>query len=318
MQPGRHAPRRGDHQARPRQGELPRGAGRSARRVRGQGFTALSADRHAKLHRPDRIAFPDLLQVRRRRAHHPAARPIGRRSHRGGARQPDRGDHRGVRGRVADGALPRRRADRRVGAHRGFGASRCPGLLLSGAPGVQRHRHRHPRIAGHRHPWLPVPAGTPAAGGLYAAGRRPRHAGLRRQRAVAGRGGQDHVGPLRRQGQPGPGVLRDHQARRDGSCVGPFFVLLWGIQRELRQLWESQLAPRPRRRRTDRGAVVPAGQAAAPGVRRGGGRHLRHRQAEPRRNRRHALGQDRAACPETLDYAGAAAADRHSGARQSR
>ena len=45
-------------------------------------------------------------------------------------------------------------------------------------------------------------------------------------RPAARRGGEDDVGPLRRQGQPGPGVLRDHQARRDGARVGPFFVLL--------------------------------------------------------------------------------------------
>ena len=45
-------------------------------------------------------------------------------------------------------------------------------------------------------------------------------------RAAARRGGQDDVGPLRRQGQPGPGVLRDHQARRDGARVGPFLVVL--------------------------------------------------------------------------------------------
>jgi len=45
---------------------------------------------------------------------------------------------------------------------------------------------------------------------------------------AARRGGQDAVGSLRRQGQSGPGVLRDHQPRRDCSRVGPFLVLLRG------------------------------------------------------------------------------------------
>ena len=60
------------------------------------------------LRRPDRIAVADALPVLRRQADHASAGPIGRRPDRGGARHPDRGDHRGIRGRVADGALPRR------------------------------------------------------------------------------------------------------------------------------------------------------------------------------------------------------------------
>ena len=95
------------------------------------------------------------------------------------------------------------------------------------------------------------------------------HAGLclRPDGAAARRGGQDDVGPLRRQGQPGPGLLRHHQARRDGSRVGPFLVLLRsagtnGSERIDRTPVGGR--PRgPRRGRTDRHTVVPAGQAAA-------------------------------------------------------
>ena len=81
--------------------------------------------------------------------------------------------------------------------------------------------------------------------------------------------------PVRRQGQPGPGVLRDHQARRDGSRVGPFFILLRC----------SQHSRRPRRGRTYRRAVIPARQTAATGTHGGGGRYLCDRPAEPGRNR---------------------------------
>ena len=66
MQPGRHAPRRGDHQTRPRPRELPGGTGRRTERVRRQGLTALPADRPAILRRPDRAAIADALPVRRR------------------------------------------------------------------------------------------------------------------------------------------------------------------------------------------------------------------------------------------------------------
>ena len=65
---------------------------------------------------------------------------------------------------------------------------------------------------------------------------------------LARRGGQDDVGSLRRQGQPGPGVLRHHQARRDRARVGPFFVVL----RRRPSASASHRSRRPRRRRTHR------------------------------------------------------------------
>lgn len=100
------------------------------------------------------------------------------------------------------------------------------GLVLSGDPGLQQQRRRHPGIAGGRHPRLPLPAGTPTAGGLHAGRCAARHPDVRRGRPAARGGGEDDVGPVRGQGQPGPGVLRHHQARHDGPCVGPFCVVL--------------------------------------------------------------------------------------------
>ena len=142
------------------------------------------------------------------------------------ARHADRGNHRGVRGRDADGALPRRRRNRREGADRGSGEGGGPRLLLPGDPGVQRHRRRNTGAAGGRDQRLPVSSRASVARCVHSAGQGPRQHQLRPRRTAAGRGGQDDVGPLRRQGQPGPGFLRDHQARRDRSRVGPFCVVL--------------------------------------------------------------------------------------------
>ncbi len=86
---------------------------------------------------------------------------------------------------------------------------------------------------------------------------------LRSGRAATGRGRQNDIGPLRRPGKPGAGVLRHDQARRDRPRVGPFRVLLW---RGLR----FHRTRGPRRGRTHRAAVVPARQAAAARVGRGG------------------------------------------------
>ena len=89
------------------------------------------------------------------------------------ARQPDRGNHRGVRGRDTDGALPRRRGDRPVGADRRSREGRRARVVLSGDPRVQHHRRRHPRTAGGHHRRLPVPARAPAPRGVHPAGQVP-------------------------------------------------------------------------------------------------------------------------------------------------
>ena len=93
---------------------------------------------------------------------------------------------------------------------------------------------------------------------------------------------------------------------------GHFSSFFGAVQRQ------RQHPPRPRRRRTHRRAVLPAGQAAAARAGGGGRRHLRDRQAEPGRNRRHALGQVRAAGAQAVDDAGTAAAGGDSGACQDR
>ena len=82
-------------------------------------------------------------------------------------------------------------------------------------------------------------------------------ADLRSGRAAARRGRQDHLGPLRRPGQPGPGVLRYAARGRGGARV--------------RARPCPAGARRPRHGRADRRADLPAGQAAA-AHRRGGGR----------------------------------------------
>ena len=131
---------------------------------------------------------------------------------------------------------------------------------------------------------------------------------LRPGRAAAGRGGEDDVGSVRRQGQPGAGVLRHHQARHDGSRVGPFHVLLRC----------AELAHRSRRGRADRLAVVPAGQGAAAGAGRGRGRSVRDRAADQGGDRRHAVRQGGPTAAEAVDDARAVAADRRPGAREDR
>ncbi len=65
-----------------------------------------------------------------------------------------------------------------------------------------------------------------------------------------------------------------------------------------------------RRGRTDRRAVVPARQAAARGAVGGGWRHLRDRQAQPRRDRRYVVGQGRTGRAQAVDHAGTVAAHR--------
>ena len=230
------------------------------------------------------------------------------------ARHPDRGNHRGVRGRDADGALPRRRADRPVGADRRPREGGGAGVVLPGDPGVQQHRRRHARAAGDRHQRVPRPRRASDARGLHTPGRDAQRRGLRPGRTAAGRGGEDDVGSLRRQGQPGPGVLRDDKARRDGARVGPFLVVL----RLLRAQRFLDKPCRSRRGRAHRHAVVSARQAAAARPVGGGRRHLRHRQAESRRDRRHPFRQVRPAGAQAMDDARTAAADRGAATGQDR
>ena len=99
----RHAAGRRDHQARPRPRRLRRRRRAGAGGVRRQG----------------RAGLPARGRPPRRAAHR---RPRPRRA----ARRADRGGHRGVRGRVADGPLPRRRGDRPGPAGRPTSSARSP------------------------------------------------------------------------------------------------------------------------------------------------------------------------------------------------
>ena len=74
MQPGRHAPRRGDHQTRPRPGELPGGAGRRARMRSATRFYRSICRPACRPARPDRIVVADALQVRRTASGPPSRR----------------------------------------------------------------------------------------------------------------------------------------------------------------------------------------------------------------------------------------------------
>ena len=191
--------------------------------------------------------------------------------------------------------------NRRGGADRGSGEGRRPRLVLPRHPGVQRHRRRHPRTARSGHPRLPVTARAPAARGVHPARRRATATVLRPGRPAAGRGGQDDVGPLRRQGQPGPGLLRNHQARRDSPCVGPFFGLL--RQRTAR--------PTPTTTRTSASARCRSRWASSSGRPAPWSPATSARSAgSPGRDRGHVVGQGRSAGAQAVDDARAAAADR--------
>ena len=189
---------------------------------------------------------------------------------RGGARLADRGDHPGERRRDPHGHLPLRRGHRRQGPDRGPGDGGRPRQLLPGARLLCPAPHRHGGTARGHHAGVPVPGRAPAARGDHArrqAGQRP---DVRPGRAAAGRGREDHVRPVRRPGQPGPGVLRHAAARRRRA--------------RLRSRPRGQRARRPRRGRAGRRDHLAARQAAAPDGQLRGRRHLRGGQARaPRR-----------------------------------
>ena len=91
---------------------------------------------------------------------------------------------------------------------------------------------------------FPSPREHPLPEVFTRARRRVHEGDLRLRVAAAGRGGEDDVGPLCRQAQPGPGVLRDHQARHDCSCVGPFLVVLRLARRRRPRFFGRPRGPR--------------------------------------------------------------------------
>ncbi len=166
--------------------------------------------RGAGLPRAGRAAVGPGLHLRRRQADRGRRprRPDRRRGQ--PARAAHRGDHPGVRGRGADGPLPRRggdrphRPDRRPGAGGGRRAA-VPGAGRGGHP-----QHRRDRAAGGLHPGLPLP-------GRAARGRGP----PRRPGRPAGRlRVQDHRRPLCGPDEPVPGGL-GHLPARHAPCSTP-------------------------------------------------------------------------------------------------
>ena len=203
-----------------------------------------------------------------------------RRGARGAARRPDRGRDRGVRGRDADGPLPRRRGDRRQDPGRRPRARGRPRDVLPGRPVLRDDRHRRHRAARPRGERVPLPRRAPLARGVHPGRQGGGRDQLRPRRAARRRGGQDDQRPVRRPAQPGPGLQRHPRPRRPRPR-------LRALQLVLRR---DRRPPRPRRGRAARRAVPPVRQAAGPGAGRRRRRHRRDRPAHPRRDRRHPLG----------------------------
>ena len=219
------------------------------------------------VHRPDRAAVADALRVRRRQAHHDACptrrTPIAIEELRGtlieGIIEESEDEtlmERYLGGEEIDQSVLIDDLEKAVARGSFF-----PVIPVCSGTGVGTLELLEIATSG-----FPSPLGTPAARGVHAAGQGPQRTGLRPERAAARRGGQDDVGPLRRQGQPGPGVLRHHQARRDGARVGPFLVRS-SVPTDQRIRLDGR-PRRPRRGRAHRHAVVPARQAAAARARR--------------------------------------------------
>ena len=254
------APGRRGHQARPRPRRLRRGGGRAACGVRRPGAARLPARG-----RPARRADLRLLGLRGvRRATWPA----------------DRGRHRGVRGRDADGALPRwggrRRRAAGPGPRAGGRARHVPPCPTRGL----RHRSRRARAAGPRRGGVPLTARAPAPGGVHADRGSRAVARLRPGRPARRRGGEDHQRPVRRPGEPRQGVLRHAAAGRDRARLGAP-ALVRGRRAPGRWPGGSR---GPRRGRAHRVAVGAARQE--PAARRRGRRRrpLRDRAAQPGRD----------------------------------
>ena len=160
----------------------------------------------------------------------------------------DRGDHPGERRRDPDGLLPVGCGARRQGPDRGPGDRRRPRQLLSGARLLSAAQIGMAELLEVITQAFPSPAEHPMPPVTTADGK-PSRPALRSGRPAARRGRQDHVRPLRRPGQPGPGVLRHAAAGRRRARVRP----RPGRER----------ARRPRRRRAGRRAHLAARQAAA-------------------------------------------------------
>ena len=158
---------------------------------------------------------------------------------------------------------------------------------------------------------FPSPLEHPLPDGLHP-GRQAeaRRITLRPRRAAGRRGREDHHRPVRRTRQPGPGVLRHRAPRRDGARVRPL-------------LRRSSASARAATRTTTRTSAsarcpIPLGKTQRPAEQRRRRRHLRDRQAQPGRDRRHPVRQGQPARAQAVEHARAAAAARDPGPGQGR
>ena len=115
--------------------------------------------------------------------------------------------------------------------------------------------------------------------------------GLRPERPAACRGGEDDIGPLCRQSQPGPSVLRARSGpTRPCTCrdISPI------LRRKLLQR-HGRTQPTTTRTNASGPLSFPLGKTAAARLDGGGRRRLRDRPADPRGDRGHVVGQGRTA-----------------------
>ena len=180
-------------------------------------------------------------------------RPRAPAGHRRRPQRADRGDHRRERGRVAHGALPRRRGDRDLDPHRGPGEGGRPRHVLPGGAGLRGDQGRASTPC-----WScstsafpsPLEHDLPTVSGVDGSPRAPLK--LRPGRSAGGRGRQDDHRLVRGPGVPGPGLLRHPPTGDYGPRVRPRH----GVAR----------APRPRRGRAGRPPLLPARRPAARGA----------------------------------------------------
>ena len=202
------------------------------------------------------------------------------------AQRAHRGDHRRVRGRDPDGPLPRRRGHRPQGAHRRPRDGRRPRLVLPGAGRPPRRPGSGPPSCSRSSPSaFPSPLEHDVPPVTSPDGDAARAADLRPGRPAGRRGRQDHHRPVRRAHlawsgcSPAPcGPTRVVHVSGHGTSLADRGHEDHDVDEKVGAL----TSPLGKTQRT----------VAAVHRR----RHLRGRQAEPRRDRRHAVRQGRSRC----------------------
>ena len=211
----------------------------------------------------------------------------GRCRRRRAARRADRGDHQQQRGR--DAARPLPRPARRS-------ASRC-WSTTSRPPSRAARSTRCCRCApAPASAWPSCSRCSPARSRRRSSSTRPRSTGVDGSPAKA-------VSTATRRASCSPRSSAPRSTRTSAGCrsCALFSGTLTPETRDahLRARRRRPRPPRPRRRRAGRPAVLPARRHAAPGRAGRRRRHLRHRPAGHRRDRRHPVGEGRARCSST-------------------